>query len=114
MTSASLLVMHPPTRGAASFKEVYELDGNTGYSMCVIEMLMQSHDDVIKLLPALPKKWKSGHIKGIVARGNVKINIEWEDLKLKQAELASERYRTVVVEYRGLKKDLNYRRITLM
>ena len=110
LTSSSLLVMHPPTRGAASFKEVYELDGNTGFSMCVIEMLMQSHGGVIKLLPALPQKWKSGYIKGIIARGNIKVNIEWEDSKLKQVVLISERFRTVVLEYRGLKKIIDIKK----
>ncbi len=89
LTSSSLLVMHPPTRGAYSFKEVYELDGNTGFSMGVIEMLMQSHDGAIRLLPALPRKWKSGYIKGLLARGNINVDMTWSEGKLDEAVFKS-------------------------
>jgi alpha-L-fucosidase 2 len=106
LTSKSLLVMHPPTRGAASFKEVYELDGNTGFSMSVIEALMQSHDDIIQLLPALPENWKSGYIKGIVARGNVKVDITWKDMKLVKAAFMSLYNIKVTVSYMEEKKEI--------
>ncbi|MDO5423349.1 MAG: glycoside hydrolase N-terminal domain-containing protein [Eubacteriales bacterium] len=71
-------IIHPPTRGAGSFDNVYELDGNTGFTSCIAEMLMQSHNGVIRLLPCLPKEWKSGHVKGLVARGGVQVEIEWK------------------------------------
>lgn len=53
-------IIHPPTRGAGSFDNVYEMDGNTGLTSCIAEMLLQSHNGVIRLLPCLPKAWKSG------------------------------------------------------
>lgn len=107
LTSSSLLVMHPPTRGAASFKEVYELDGNTGFSMSVIEMLMQSHDGVIRLLPAIPPQWTQGHIRGLVARGNILVDIEWADSRLTRAVFASAKSQQIVVAYGSESRNID-------
>lgn len=100
LTHPNLLVMHPPTRGAGSFKEVYELDGNTGFSMCVLELLIQSHDGIIRLLPALPEKWKTGSIQGILARGGVMVNMDWNAGGLERAELISKVNGTYKVQYK--------------
>lgn len=72
------MIIHPPTRGAGAFDNVYELDGNTGLTACIAEMLMQSHGGVIRLLPALPREWKSGHVSGLMARGGVSVEISWK------------------------------------
>lgn len=83
------MVYHPPTRGAGAFDHVYELDGNTGLTSCIAEMLIQSHNGRIRLLPALPKEWRAGRIFRFHARGGVEIDLEWQDLELKKAVLAS-------------------------
>lgn len=70
-------IIHPPTRGAGAFDNVYEMDGNTGLTSCIAEMLMQSHNGVIRILPCLPKEWKKGHVKGLIARGGVSVEIKW-------------------------------------
>lgn len=82
-------IIHPPTRGAGSFDNVYELDGNTGLTSCIAEMLLQSHSNRISLLPALPKAWKDGMVTGLIARGGVKVDITWKDGILIEAILCS-------------------------
>jgi alpha-L-fucosidase 2 len=56
---------------------VSQLDGTLGYTGAVTEMLVQSHDGTIHLLPALPKAWADGKIKGFKARGNFDIDMKW-------------------------------------
>lgn len=92
-------IIHPPTRGAASFDNVYELDGNTGLCTCIAEMLLQSHDGVIRLLPALPKAWKSGKVKGLRARGNIEVSIAWENGRLIKGELKGKPGKAYEIEY---------------
>lgn len=72
------MIYHPPTRGAGAFDNVYELDGNTGLAAGIVEMLMQSHGDEVMILPALPKEWVKGSIKGLRARVGKRIDIKWD------------------------------------
>lgn len=70
---------HPP----------FQIDANFGVSAGIVEMLMQSHEGFIRLLPALPTAWRTGSISGIKARGNFELSIYWENGKFKEAELIS-------------------------
>lgn len=101
------MVYHPPTRGAGAFDHVYELDGNTGLTTCIAEVLLQSQKGMIRLLPALPKQWANGEISGLRARGNITVDMKWESGTLTFARLTAHgkegRY---IVEYAGVHREL--------
>ena len=66
-----------------------EVYGNLGFTAGIAEMLIQSHLTEPELLPALPKAWKNGHVKGLKVRGGQTADIYWEDGQLKSYSLRS-------------------------
>ncbi|HEY8421375.1 MAG TPA: hypothetical protein VIL05_06520 [Thermoclostridium sp.] len=107
LTNINLMVKHPPTRGAPSFTDVYELDGNTGFTACVAEMLIQSHRPEIELLPALPVLWASGRVKGLCARGAFIVDIEWRDNMLVHVRICARKDSFCRLRFREHKVQFN-------
>lgn len=88
----------------------FQIDGNFGVIAGMAEMLLQSHEDFIELLPALPGAWKNGSIKGLVARGNFVVDMEWKDGKLKKASVLSRSGAPCKMRYNGKTVDIPLQR----
>ncbi len=61
---------------------VFQIDGNFGVCAGITEMLIQSHEGMISLLPALPDEWSYGSYRGLRARGGYTVDIKWEDMQI--------------------------------
>ena len=81
-----------------------QIDGNFGGLSGMTEMLLQSQGGYVELLPSLPSAWSNGHIHGLKARGNVRVDMDWSDMQLTTATLASEyeKAQDVTVKYPAL------------
>ena len=90
-TYPNLFDAHPP----------FQIDGNFGGAAGVIEMLLQSNDKGVYLLPALPGAWLSGSVSGICARGGFEISMNWKEGKLSEVKILSRTGNRCTLHYNG-------------
>ena len=95
-TYPNLFDAHPP----------FQIDGNFGGTAGVCEMLMQSGDNKIELLPALPEQWKDGSVSGLCARGGYEVSFEWKDGKVRNCSMKAKTNSTVTLLYNGQQKTI--------
>ena len=95
-TYPNLFDAHPP----------FQIDGNFGGTAGVCEMLMQSGNGQIELLPAAPEAWKEGSVSGLCARGGYEVSFEWKGGYVRNCTLKAKQKGTVTLLYNGQQKTI--------
>lgn len=95
-TYPNLFDAHPP----------FQIDGNFGGAAGIVEMILQSHQDFIHILPALPTVWPTGKMTGIKARGNITVNIEWKAGKLVKLSMLSATNQVKKIKYKEVIQEI--------
>ncbi len=88
--------------------KVFQIDGNFGAAAGIVEMLLQSQNGIIRILPALPEKLHTGAVKGVCVRGYGEANLEWKNGILCSAQIKMYQKGEYTVRYREIEKVLDF------
>lgn len=92
----NLLDTHPP----------FQIDGNFGIAEAILECLVQSHSGYLEFLPALPKSWKCGEVKGMLLRGGIETDFAWENGSLTELTLKAKEETKTVIRVNGTEREI--------
>ncbi|MNK75434.1 hypothetical protein D3C87_949740 [compost metagenome] len=101
-----------PRRGGGTYPNLFDahppfqIDGNFGGAAAVAEMLVQSDENEIRLLPALPDAWGEGSVKGICARGGFEIEMTWSNKKIQRVIISSKNGGKTTLVFGNYKKEI--------
>lgn len=87
--------------------DIFQIDANFGITAAIAEMLLQSHTGEIHLLPALPRDWPTGSVRGLRARGGLTIDLEWRDNRLTNAQVTADHDGHYVLLYNNTRTEVD-------
>jgi len=90
----------------AVLRSPFQIDANFGGTAGIAEMLLQSHEGYIHILPALPDAWREGKFKGLTARGNFEVSASWKKGQLIQAEILSRQNNVCMLKYPNITRSV--------
>lgn len=99
-TYPNLFDAHPP----------FQIDGNFGGAAAIAEMLVQSAENEIRLLPALPDAWESGSVKGICARGGFEVSMDWKNKSVKKLSILAKNSGKTTLYFGSEKKEIDLKK----
>jgi alpha-L-fucosidase 2 len=99
-TYPNLFDAHPP----------FQIDGNFGGAAAIAEMLVQSTENEIHLLPAIPDAWESGSVKGICARGGFEVSMDWKNKAVKKLSILARSSGKTTLYFGSEKKEINLKK----
>jgi alpha-L-fucosidase 2 len=95
-TYPNMFDAHPP----------FQIDGNYGVCAGICQMFLQCENGEIEILPALPSEMKEGYIKGLLAKGNITVDIEWKNNKLSKLKLVTPIKQTAIIVIEGEAREI--------
>ncbi len=103
-TSQNFMDLYPLPKG----KKCFQIDGNMGMVAGISEMLIQSHEGVVALIPAIPKMWADGNFRGLCARGGFEVDTRWEDMSVCEFTITAKADDSVIIELPETQKNCEF------